>query len=499
MPRGDKNQILDFLIPDFELPTQKKIAKVLSDLDAKIELNNKINAELEAMAKTLYDYWFVQFDFLNEEGKPYKLSGGKMVWNEVLKREIPQGWKVIELEKIAKCIMGQSPKGESYNLDKIGIPLLNGPADYENGVLKGRTYTTEPTRLCQKDDLVLCIRATIGNLVYSEQEFCLGRGVAAVRPIDKKLSELIYFLLLQEIERFKIHATGSIIVGITKDDLIKSNCLIPNEKVLDAFHKLIKPQFDKIRTNLKQNQELVSLRDWLLPMLMNGQVTVASTNSTEEIYKVEDTILGMVAEPGIRNLSLQEKKLRRKMLATFIVNQSLSDTRFGKTKFEKLLHLIEYHIVKDDFNQKYSVQTAGPYDGGFTKLYWDEVLKAKWFKIEELGSLKRIVPGENHSKSLVEYNYFSAELKESISQFISLFKSKNYEKAEIVSTLFAVWNNRIINNEMITDALLKKDFLGWDKQKVKYADYLDTALAWMKKENIIPDGWGKYINRAKGK
>lgn len=267
-------EISEKIISVPSLSTQKKIAKILSDLDAKIELNNKINSEIEVMAKTLYDYWFVQFDFPDTNGKPYKSSCGKMVWNEELKREIPEGWEVKELEEIAKCIMGQSPKGESYNLDKIGIPLLNGPADYENDVLKGRTYTTEPTRLCQKDDLVLCIRATIGNLVYSEQEFCLGRGVAAVRPIDKKLSELIYFLLLQEIERFKIHATGSIIVGITKDDLIKSNCLIPNEKVLDAFHKLIKPQFDKIRTNLKENQELVSLRDWLLPMLMNGQVSV---------------------------------------------------------------------------------------------------------------------------------------------------------------------------------------------------------------------------------
>jgi type I restriction enzyme S subunit len=255
-------------------------------------LNNKINAELEAMAKTLYDYWFVQFDFPDANGKPYKSSGGKMVWNEELKREIPEGWRVIELEEIAKCIMGQSPKGESYNFDKIGIPLLNGPADYENGILKGRTYTTEPTRLCQKDDLVLCIRATIGNLVYSEQEFCLGRGVAAVRPMDEQFSELIYFLLLQEIERFKIHATGSIIVGITKDDLIKSNCLIPNEKILYSFHKHIKPQFDKIRANLKENQELASLRDWLLPMLMNGQVSVGG-------YDVEDSELGMVAEGGI--------------------------------------------------------------------------------------------------------------------------------------------------------------------------------------------------------
>jgi type I restriction enzyme S subunit len=182
---------------------------------------------------------------------------------------------VKELHKIAKCLMGQSPKGESYNQDGIGTPLLNGPADYENGALKGRTYTTEPTRLCQKDDLVLCIRATIGNLVYSEQEFCLGRGVAAVRANDKRLSELIYFLLIQEIERFKVQATGSIIVGITKDDLIESKCLIPKDDLIIIFHNLIKPQFEKVRINLKENQKLTELRDWLLPMLMNGQVKVS--------------------------------------------------------------------------------------------------------------------------------------------------------------------------------------------------------------------------------
>jgi type I restriction enzyme S subunit len=274
MPRGDKSQILRFHIPEIELSTQQKIATILSALDSKIEINNRINAELEAMAKTLYDYWFVQFEFPDKNGKPYKTSGGKIVWNEELKRNIPEGWEVKELQEIAKCLMGQSPKGESYNQDGIGTPLLNGPADYENGALKGRTYTTEPTRLCHKDDLVLCIRATIGNLVYSEQEFCLGRGVAAVRANDKRLSELIYFLLIQEIERFKVQATGSIIVGITKYDLIESKCLIPKDDLINSFHNLIKPQFDMVRINLKESQKLTELRDWLLPMLMNGQVKV---------------------------------------------------------------------------------------------------------------------------------------------------------------------------------------------------------------------------------
>jgi type I restriction enzyme S subunit len=272
--------------PFYEFGTQQKIAKVLSDLDSKIEINNRINSELEAMAKTLYDYWFVQFDFPDANGKPYKSWGGKMVYNAELKREIPEGWEVTELKNIAKNLMGQSPKGESYNKEGIGMPLLNGPADYENGSLLGRTYTTEPTRICQKDDMVLCIRATIGKLTYAEKEFCLGRGVAAVRPNEKRFSEYLFYCLIQEIERFKIQATGSIIVGITKDDLTDSKCIIPQNDLLDNFHKISNPIFINQRKRKGENLELASLRDWLLPMLMNGQVSVGDV--------VEE--LGMVAE-----------------------------------------------------------------------------------------------------------------------------------------------------------------------------------------------------------
>ena len=253
---------------------QNQIAKVLSDLDAKIELNNKINDNLEAMAKTLYYYWFVQYDFPDSNGKPYKTSGGKMVCNTELNRNIPEGWSVKELKKISKNMMGQSPKGESYNKEGIGMPLLNGPADYNNGSLLGRTFTTEPTRICQKDDMVLCIRATIGNLTYAEKEFCLGRGVAAVRPNEKRYSEYIFYCLMQEIERFKIQATGSIIIGITKDDLTDSKCIIPPNDLLNQFHKIANPIFSKQRKNKIENLKLASLRDWLLPMLMNGQLKV---------------------------------------------------------------------------------------------------------------------------------------------------------------------------------------------------------------------------------
>jgi type I restriction enzyme S subunit len=181
---------------------------------------------------------------------------------------------VKELKNIAEIIMGQSPKGKSYNTDGNGVLLINGAADYVGDYLNPRIFTSEPTRLSKKDDLIFCIRATIGKLTYSEKEYCLGRGVASVRSKTEVLREYIYFSLNQEIERFKKHASGSIIIGITKDDLTDYFVLLPDKESLNIFHKIVNPLHQKIRKNLKQNQELSALRDWLLPMLMNGQVKV---------------------------------------------------------------------------------------------------------------------------------------------------------------------------------------------------------------------------------
>jgi type I restriction enzyme S subunit len=270
---NDDLRSIDLIFPQ-DKSKQTAITKILSELDSKIALNNKINAELEQTAQLIYHYWFTQFDFPSADGLPYKSSGGAMVFDEKLKREIPHNWNIKPLKEVAKIIMGQSPKGSSYNQNQEGVPLLNGPADYEDGSLVGRIYTTEPTRLCVKDDLVFCVRATIGNLTYAEKEFCLGRGVAAVRVNDTVMSELIYFALLQEIERFKIQAGGSIIIGITKEDLIDSNILLPSQELISNFHSIAKPIFDKVRVNKAENLELVRLRDWFLPMLMTGQVKV---------------------------------------------------------------------------------------------------------------------------------------------------------------------------------------------------------------------------------
>lgn len=260
----------------FELPPmdiQKAIVKIMNNIDNKINLNNSICSDLESMAKTIYDYWFLQFDFPNEDEKPYKSSGGKMVWNDALKREIPEGWKASPYATFGNLLMGQSPKSDSYNNAGVGYPLINGAAELQKDNVIISKYTSNPTRISGKGDLLFCIRATIGNLQFGQTEYCLGRGVASYSPIDKRYAEYLYFVTNDILEHYNKILTGSIIVGITKDDLSEQAVLAPSKERVFAFSKVTQPMFDKIYELKAENLKLTSLRDFLLPMLMNGQVT----------------------------------------------------------------------------------------------------------------------------------------------------------------------------------------------------------------------------------
>jgi type I restriction enzyme S subunit len=274
MPRGDKSQILRFQIPKIELTTQQKIASVLSALDSKIELNNRINAELEAMAKTLYDYWFVQFDFPDKNGKPYKTSGGKMVWNKELKREVPEGWEVSELKDIANITMGQSPPGESYNEVGNGMIFYQGCTDFGNRFPTVRKFTTEPTRFAKEGDILLSVRAPVGALNISKEDCCIGRGLGALNSKDNCIAYLFGVMvnLKQIFDRRNVD--GTTFGSITKDDLFSLKVIKPEKSILKQYHSIINPAFEKQNKLELENIKLTELRDWLLPMLMNGQVKV---------------------------------------------------------------------------------------------------------------------------------------------------------------------------------------------------------------------------------
>ncbi|MBI1838667.1 MAG: restriction endonuclease subunit S [Flavobacteriia bacterium] len=198
---------IDVIYKDLE--TQSKIAKVLSYLDAKIELNNKINAELEAMAKLIYDYWFVQFDFPNEEGKPYKSSGGKMVWNEELKREIPEGWEVEKLSNCCEIIDCLHSKKSDFVFEDEKYYLLQLENISDDGLidLKNKYYVTKSeyarwtSRIEVKDhDLVITNAGRVAGLSQIPKNVTagIGRNITAIRP--KKIQPTFLFNSFQSAE-----------------------------------------------------------------------------------------------------------------------------------------------------------------------------------------------------------------------------------------------------------------------------------------------------------
>lgn len=263
---------VDVPVPD--LDTQQKLAKILSEIDLKIISNTRICVELEAMAKTLYDYWFTQFDFPNAEGKPYCSSGGEMVWNDQLKRKIPKGWSAGQLSDIANITMGQSPSGDTYNENGSGTIFYQGCTDFGTRFPVPRVYTSAPTRFAKAGDILMSVRAPVGTLNIAMEDCCIGRGLAA---LNSKFGSQLH--LLYTLSGFKqlfnvMDGNGTTFGSITKDTLFEMKVVIPRRDQIKSFEEMVQPIEQKIRVAEQENRELTKLRDWLLPMLMNGQATV---------------------------------------------------------------------------------------------------------------------------------------------------------------------------------------------------------------------------------
>ncbi len=264
----------NFPVPLIPLAEQKRIGDIFSSIDQKIALNRAINDNLEAMAKQLYDYWFVQFDFPNEEGKPYKSSGGNMVWNEKLKRKIPKGWEDGIFSDIANITMGQSPDGSSYNEDGNGEIFYQGSTDFGIRFPSVRMYTTAPSRFAKQGDILMSVRAPVGAVNIANTNCCIGRGLSA---INSKIGSItyIYFVIHYLKVRFdSMNTAGTTFGSITKEELHGLPVVIPAPKVIRHFESVSKPIFDKQMAIGLEIQDLTKQRDNLLPLLMNGQASV---------------------------------------------------------------------------------------------------------------------------------------------------------------------------------------------------------------------------------
>ena len=253
-----------------DVAEQKRIVSLLDNIDSKIENNNAINTELEAMAKTIYDYWFLQFKFPDENGKPYKSSGGKMVWNEELNREIPDGWNSITLGKIFSITMGSSPKGETLNESKKGTEFYQGSTDFGKLYPMERVYTTAPIRMAKAQDVLMSVRAPVGAMNIAMNDCCIGRGLASINH----KSTLFAWNTLKTFQKYFdiFNGNGTTFGALTSDDFKEQLTLKPAIDIVDKYCEIVKPLERRIRTLTQENQELTSLRDFLLPLLMNGQV-----------------------------------------------------------------------------------------------------------------------------------------------------------------------------------------------------------------------------------
>ncbi|PMG38600.1 hypothetical protein BCS96_08720 [Vibrio breoganii] len=267
------------------LEEQQRLVAPLVYIDKKIDVNDSICDELEAMVRTLYDYWFVQFDFPSNEGKPYKSSGGQMVFDKSLNSEVPDGWQVEKLKNLTSVIRrGISPK----YVEEGGIPVLNQKCirnqkiSFKDGRRHKVALNNNDERLLKPFDVVVNSTGvgTLGRVAYVkrllEKETTVDSHVSIVRANRDLISSqyLAWYLMKYQpvIESAANGSTGQ--VELSKGFLENIDVIIPSESIVQDFIAFVEPIVSLLATREAENEQLISVRDWLLPMLMNGQVTV---------------------------------------------------------------------------------------------------------------------------------------------------------------------------------------------------------------------------------
>lgn len=272
---------VEVFLPD--IVTQRKIGKCLYDIEKKVNLNNAINDNLEQQAKLLYDYWFTQFDFPDENGEPYRSSGGKMVWNEQLKRTIPDGWTTNPLSDIFTFKSGYSFSSDLYEVSGK-YKLLTIKNVQNNGInLNVDNYinvlpdNVPDYCLLKAQDILMSLTGNVGRVGIMYADNCLlNQRVALAEPVNINQRVFVYFLLKSDIihKQYEMIANGSSQQNLSPIEAEKV-IIAYNPEVATKFSTLCNEYLNTIVSNLAENQELINIRDWLLPILMNGQATIS--------------------------------------------------------------------------------------------------------------------------------------------------------------------------------------------------------------------------------
>lgn len=266
-------------IPELEI--QNKIGKTLYNIENKINNNNRIISELESMAKTIYDYWFLQYEFPNEDGKPYKSSGGKMVYIEELKKEVPEGWNCKKIGDIeGNIVTGKTPSTKDEKNFGGTIPFITID-DIRQGLYISNTIRTlsekganlQVKKYIPEDSICVTCIATVGLVGITTQESQTNQQINSIVCENKNN---LYYLVNAIKDHFKYSSgakTGNVFDNMNKEDFSSIKVVHPTENVLKMYKDKMQPLYDNIKSNILENQELTKLRDYLLPLLMNGQVS----------------------------------------------------------------------------------------------------------------------------------------------------------------------------------------------------------------------------------
>ena len=271
------------------LQIQRAVSAILNSIQDKIELNRRMNATLEAMARALFQSWFVDFAPVRA-----KLDGRKptgidpdiaALFPEHLEDsplgQIPHGWEVSRLDEIALVVMGLSPDGESYNAEGLGIPLINGPVEFGDYFPVKTKWTEAATRFASESDLIFCVRgSTTGRRVVSDGEYGIGRGVCAIRA-KGGCHSFLYQTINHGLNRLLEKTTGSVFPSLSAPDIKGFSVLKPSMAILEAYERATKPLIQRIQQNHHQSRTLATLRDTLLPKLLSGELSVAGGSSSE--------------------------------------------------------------------------------------------------------------------------------------------------------------------------------------------------------------------------
>ena len=478
-----QKDLREIIIPVPSLADQLHIANLLSKAESLISQRKQSIALLDE---------FLKSTFLEMFGDP---SCNKKKWNKLTLKELSL--------RFSDGPFGSNLKTEHYSDNGIQVIRLQN-IGVNRFVEKDVSYVSElhyekvlKKYSCFPDDVVI---ATMGSpnvracIVPKHVKVAINKADCVLFRVNPKLTNQYYISHLLNQVGFLSLAT-SFIHGQTRARISSGQLAIipipvPPLALQSQFTKIVE-KTEALKVQYQSSlQELENLYGSLSQRAFRGELTLNQAEEQVLMAAEPETIYGGVVEFTSKKCDSTE----RAILAGHIINKTNKED-FGRVKFQKLLHLTEYYC-KIDIDSNFSKKVAGPHDGQLIKEIESTLKRYLFYDIKQSckGNNKVNYTPLSSVDELEEiFNTNFESERQRIDMFLSKFRKSSWEQCEIVSTLYAVWNNRLILSQEITDDLLKQDFLNWDIHKIKYLNRLDGALQWMKDKEVIPKGWGKLI------